>query len=248
VTALTADLPTPTRVFSVYQPIVAADGRVVGFEALLRGERGGCEVGAATLFAEAAAHGDVRALDRRAAASAVDGAVAWLDDRLLFVNLAPVSFLAAATWLDALLDEVRRAGLQPTQVVVELNEEQSGEQLVELAALLAQARRSGLRLALDDVLGDALTEIWTEALRPDFIKLDGSLVAGLPAPGAQRAVHRVCRVAARVGAAVVAEQVETQAQLDLLRRYDIELFQGWLTGAPVPAEELGEGLAAGTAG
>jgi EAL domain-containing protein (putative c-di-GMP-specific phosphodiesterase class I) len=237
VTAQAADLTAPTRVFSVYQPIVSADGQAVAFEALLRGERAGREVGAAALFAEAEAQGDVRALDRRAAASAVDGAASWLRDRLLFVNLAPVSFLAAATWLDVLLEEVARTGLRPAQVVVELNEDQSADQIAELGLLLAQARRGGLRLALDDVLGDALTEIWTDALRPDFIKLDGSLVAGLPQPAAQRAVHRVCRVAARVGAVVVAEQVETPAQLELLRRYDIGLFQGWLTGAP--AEPVG---------
>jgi EAL domain-containing protein (putative c-di-GMP-specific phosphodiesterase class I) len=231
VTALTADLPG-TQLSSVYQPIVSAAGEVVGFEALLRGTRGGHVVGAGTLFAEAAAAGDVRALDRRAAASAVEGARDWLGDRLLFVNLAPVSFLAAATWLDMLLDEVARSRLRPAQVVVELNEEQSSTHLLQLGVLLAHARQSGLQLALDDVLGDALTDSWTDALRPDFVKIDGSIVGALPDPAAQRAVHRVCRAATRVGATVVAEQVETPEQLALLRRYDIPLVQGWLTGGP----------------
>lgn len=236
-TALTADLPAAAaRISSVYQPIVAAaDGRPAGFEALLRGSRDGQVVDAATLFAEAAASGDVRALDRRAAACAVDGTAGWLGDRLLFVNLAPVSFLAAATWLDALLDEVERVGLRPGQVVVELNEKQSGTQLPQLALLLAQARSGGLQLALDDVLGDALTDRWTDALRPDFVKIDGSVVNALPQPAAQRAVHRACRAALRVGATVVAEQVETPEQLALLRCYDVPLVQGWLTGEPQPA-------------
>lgn len=233
-----------TELFSLYQPIVDGSGTPVGFEALLRGVQGGVDVDAGTLFATATAGGTERLLDRRAAELAVHGANGWLGERLLFVNLAPVSFLSAATWLDALLRHLDDTALVPGQIVVELNEKQHSADLPHLRRLLADAREVGLQIALDDVLGDHLTDFWSANLSPDFLKIDGSVVRRLNDVGGILPLERVLRAADRAGATVIAEQVETLAQRDLLRICGVDLVQGWLTGEPsradIPAQRVPE--------
>lgn len=231
---MTADvvwLPA-ARLFSLYQPITARDGQAIGFEALLRGVQDGVPLGAPALFDAARANGTERLLDRRAAEAAVLGAADALGSRLLFVNLSPANILVAAAWLDALLGHLARAGLPAEQVVVELNEAQElGEQAV-LSPLLDEARQQGLRVALDDVLGDARTDELCRTLRPEFVKVAGSVVRGLTQPEGLLPLERVLRAADQVGAVVIAEEVETRAQLELLHACGVELTQGHLTGVP----------------
>lgn len=228
-----------TDLFSVYQPIVGLTGEAVAYEALLRGVSHGVELDAGTLFRQAERDRVERLLDRAAAESAVLGAAGWLGSRLLFVNMAPVSFLGAATWLDALLAHLAGTGIDPQQVVVELNEEQRAADLPGLARLLQEARSSGLKVALDDVVGDDTTDQWSQALEPDFLKVDGSVVRGLADVGGLLPLERVIRAADRIDATVIAEQVELVAQLDMLHFCGVELVQGWLTGVP---ERLGPPL------
>lgn len=135
-------------------------------------------------------------------------------------------------------------------VVVDLSEQ--GAAAGELAPLLADLRRRGALLALDDS-GAGYTGLANLAvLRPDWVKLDPRVVEACDADDVARAsVGMYVRVARRVGAVTVAEGVERKAQLDVLVDLGVDLAQGWLFGAPqagAPSVRLPEELTAALGG
>ena len=226
-----ADVPSavlPT-LRAALQPLVALDGRVFGHEGLLRGDEPPED-----LFRRAMSEGWAEALDRRAATLVMKAAATWsARDEQVFVNAPAMPVSQFAAWLSFAIEAARAAGLDACRLVVELNENQTGCDLGELAGHLARARRLGIRFALDDVDGGPRCRRFVEVLRPDFVKLDGAVVHALSEPSVQERVRNLALLCADVGAVLVAEKVETEAQVDALVDLGLNLFQGWLTGMPV---------------
>ena len=96
-------------------------------------------------------------------------------------------------------------------------------------------RRVGLRIALDDVgLGHANYRMVLEC-RPDYLKVDRFFVKGVHADFYRDAVlESICHLAHRIGARVVAEGVDDDADLTALRALRFDLAQGYLPSAPQP--------------
>jgi EAL domain-containing protein (putative c-di-GMP-specific phosphodiesterase class I) len=145
---------------------------------------------------------------------------------LLTVNVAPARLLG-----DPVRTLVAEADLNG--VVLELTEHAlppAPEQLIPQIKLL---RDRGALIALDDT-GAGYQGIQQVAeLRPDWVKIDRSLVTGASQDAVRRAsLQMFGRVTRRVGALAVAEGVETQDDLDTLRELEIPLAQGYLLGAP----------------
>jgi len=208
-----------------FQPIVRLrDLTVAGYETLLRG------VGdPVALFADAVREGWACELDAEVCRMAA-AAVPLLDpEALLFVNLTPQSFLAGSAAREAL------AGAPRGRVVVEVTEHAFLAAPGELARAAAGWREAGFRVAVDDVgSGQSRLLVLAEA-RPDFLKVDRPLLARGVRGGAPLAVLQHMVAAARaLGAAVVAEGIETGEELHLARALGIELGQGFLLGRPGP--------------
>jgi EAL domain-containing protein (putative c-di-GMP-specific phosphodiesterase class I) len=215
------------------QPIVdLASGRRVGAEALSRfpAEWG---MPPDAVFAEAHAVGrgdalEVQAVRRALAESAgVPGYVS--------VNLSPGAVLTER----ARRVLRRMAADHGGRAVLELSEHDAVADYDELRAVLAPLRAAGLRLAVDDVGAGFSSLRHIVVTAPDLIKLDRSLVAGV---GEDEVLATLARslvdLAAGLGAAVVAEGVETPADAERLRQLGVGYGQGWLFGRPVPAGEL----------
>ena len=119
-------------------------------------------------------------------------------------------------------------------VVVELTEAHYVDR-DELRRIATWLRKRGARIAIDDVdTGYAGLERIID-VSPDLIKLDRSLVAKLREDRVSRAmVESLVRFAARCGAGVCAEGVETHAQLEMVAELDISFGQGFLFGRPSP--------------
>jgi EAL domain-containing protein (putative c-di-GMP-specific phosphodiesterase class I) len=104
---------------------------------------------------------------------------------------------------------------------------------------LRELRAAGLRIALDD-FGTGYSSLGLLSKLPvDLVKVDRSFIAGLPEDRASvTLVSSVIGLASAFGLKVVAEGVETEGQLEMLRRLGCDHSQGYLHSRPVPAEQL----------
>lgn len=216
----------------VYQPIVAlADGARVGAEALSRfpteWEQPPDEV-----FGEATSIGIGVELELLAARRAVR----TLPDITGYVaiNFSPRVLLDPRCL--ELLGE-----LPGDRIVLELSEHDPVEDYDILSAALEPLRRSGMRLAIDDV-GAGFSSLRHILLTtPDIIKLDRSIVAGVATDSVLRGlVHALVDFGHSAEAAVVAEGVETRVDAAALRDAGVDYGQGWYFARPGSLDQLAD--------
>jgi len=212
----------------VYQPIRALDSmEQVGVEALARFPAG--TPGPAHWFSAAKAAGVGEELEL----AAVRAALTALPDvkGLLAVNVSP-EFAQSPTFareLAAALPDDDRA----LRLVLELTEHDEIEDYRALASALAPLRERGVRIAVDDTGAGFASMRHVLALMPDLIKLDISLVRGIDTDVSRQALAAALTAFAdRTGAQMVAEGIERQAELDVVRSLNVTYGQGYLLGAP----------------
>lgn len=118
-------------------------------------------------------------------------------------------------------------------ILVEMTETAAVENLVEVAETASSLRRLGVKFCIDDFGAGAADIRLLRATPTDIVKLDGSFVSGIIGEGRQRAfVTGMVEIAHAVGAAVVAERIETEAEAEALAVVGAQLGQGWLFGRP----------------
>lgn len=232
-----------------YQPICdAASLRVRGFEALLRWNhpvRGQLLPGHFVSLAEA--NGLIVPLGQWALEAACVEAAGWEPPVCLSVNVSPLQF-RQPDLAQQVARALKRAGLPGERLDIEVTEglllSNSGMVLRTMRALKDQ----GVRLTLDD-FGTAYAGLSTLRRFPfDRIKIDKSFVQEMGHDDSSLAiVEAVLLLGARLRLAVVAEGVETEAQLDALRRLGCNLVQGYLTGRPMPEDQARAAVLRGTA-
>ncbi len=210
------------------QPIVGIDdGRIVGHEALVRGAAGSRWAEPAGIMHEADDLGRAEELEATCRLLALTTGRRLPAGQRLFLNVD-------IRHLDLPLD-AGLAGLGAEQVVVEVSEERDvvGDPVV--LETLQRWKRQGYMLALDDYGAGRSNLTTLLAVQPNIIKIDRSITAGVDVHSRHRtAVESVVRLAADLGIEVVAEGIETTAQLATLREMGVRLGQGFLLGAPAP--------------
>ncbi|MFE4196077.1 EAL domain-containing protein [Paenarthrobacter sp. NPDC056912] len=213
---------------TAFQPVHSLpDGEVVGVEALTRfvGEDG---AGADVWFREAAAAGLGTELEIAALHCALTAAHDVPDDMYVALNLTP------ATSVDPRVRNLLAAAvLAPERIIVELTGslENAGDH--SGVSGLGPLRALGLRLAVS-ASGAALVSMdHVEQLRPDIIKLDRHLIEGIAGSEGQRIRARaIVELARGIGADVVAEGIETTAELEEATALKVTAAQGYLLGRP----------------
>jgi EAL domain-containing protein (putative c-di-GMP-specific phosphodiesterase class I)/DNA-binding NarL/FixJ family response regulator/GGDEF domain-containing protein len=212
----------------VFQPIVSlADNALIGVEALARfttEERRSPDL----WLDEAHTLGLRPELEAALAAAAVEHCPRLEPDTFMTVNLSPEAALSGL-----LTEALPRDALG--QVVVELTDHRQVADYVMLGEALADLRAAGLRVAVDDS-GHGLSSL-QEVIRlaPDFIKLNRTLTRDVDRDSTRRAlVFALSTVAADTGAQVIAEGIETAAELAALRDLRIPYGQGYLIARPQP--------------
>jgi EAL domain-containing protein (putative c-di-GMP-specific phosphodiesterase class I) len=141
------------------------------------------------------------------------------------------------------------AAADPSTLVVEITEHAVVEDYEALSGVLRRYRDAGLRLAVDDAGAGYASLRHILKLRPDFIKIDLSLVRDIHLDSARQAlVDSLVSFARTVDAVLVAEGVEQQAELDMLVRLGVRQMQGYLlcppcadpptSGFPVPSRHV----------
>jgi diguanylate cyclase (GGDEF)-like protein len=235
-----AKVVTERLVRPVYQPIVdLQNGRVLGFEGLSRPtpESGFADPG--TMFTAAETVGRTVELDLACLHAVIAGARQMPADQLLTINISPRTIEAPHFSTEALLAILGNHGIGPERVVVELTEREKVEDINRLQTALSALQRTGLRIAADDVgAGNAGLRLLSQ-FRFDIVKIDLSLVQEGAERDSSRAVLRSLRdLAGRWGASVIAEGLETAAQLRMIRELGMQAGQGYLLARPMPQPNL----------
>jgi len=208
----------------VYQPIVELSSRqVLGYEALARSLTPLYD-GPVALFNAAVQAGKCGELGRLLRMMSVDGCTEFP----LFINVNPNEF--AHRWL-----------VQPDDplfwhehpVFMEITESVPLNHFALCQSVIAEIRSKGVRLAIDD-LGAGFSNLkYISDLAPDIVKVDRELVAGLVCDGRQHQLLKsIVRLCEQMGAAVVAEGIETQDEFHAVRDAGVQYGQGYLFARP----------------
>jgi len=213
---------------SVFQPIIDLENdAVIGYEGLTRFTDG---VNPDLRFAEATAIGLGPELEAATLKASLTAAAALPADASLNLNVSPALIIAQ----QPLQDLVHGAG---RPIVLEVTEHAQIADYESFRDSLAGLRPK-MDLAVDDAGAGFASLRHILELRPAFVKLDRSLIAGLESDEARQAMIVGLRHFARsVGCRLIAEGIETEAELEVLRTLEIRLAQGFLLGRPGPAAD-----------
>jgi len=224
------------RVRSVYEPIVDVKTHTVfGYEALARGPEGTALYSAPALFSSATNEDLLFQLDCLCRRSGLDGARDFPVGAKLFLNIRPTTIFDPGFRATALRQTLEGCGLQPSDVVLEISEQESISNFEIFREIRDYYGNLGFQIAMDDVgTGYASLESVIE-LSPEFIKVDRAFVAGIDQdPTRQQLLAALRTVADQIGARIIGEGLDTLEELETLGRLEIPFGQGWLFGKPHP--------------
>jgi diguanylate cyclase (GGDEF)-like protein/PAS domain S-box-containing protein len=228
-----------------YQPIVRlSTGAVVGFEALMRwrhSERGWVPP---SVFIPLAEQSDlILELGSFALNEAITAASAWRkntteqDEPYVSVNLSARQFHDPG-----LLDVVTRAldagDLPADRLIIEITEGVALIEVNDTLAMLEQLTKLGIGVALDD-FGTGFSSLsYLALLNPMVIKVDQSFVRpAVESIHSDRLLETIVTLGHNLGMTMLAEGIETEAQLERLRALHCSLGQGYLFSPAVPVDE-----------
>jgi diguanylate cyclase (GGDEF)-like protein len=221
------------RLVFAYQPIFSAKTReIVEYECLIRMKRESGEVVSAGQFIPAAEElGLVRLVDWHALEMVIE-ALEAAPGVSLSVNVSGTTS-CDAVWLQSFIDYVGSHANVAPRLVVELTETAALNHFEENARFVSQLRELGCKVAIDD-FGAGYTSFRNlQKLCVDFVKIDGSYVAGLSqSPQNQMFVRTLAELAQSFGLQTTAEWVGSEEDAKLLEGFGIDRFQGFFLGEP----------------
>jgi diguanylate cyclase (GGDEF)-like protein/PAS domain S-box-containing protein len=232
-----------------FQPKVRVDtGALIGMEALLRWlhpQRGLLPPGAFITLAEDC--GLILPIGQWVLDAACRQMRAWRDAGLVVPRCA-VNLSARQLVTDTLVDDVARAladhRLGADALEVEITESVLMADPERANRTLQALHGMGVHVSIDDFGTGYSSLAYLKRFPAQTVKIDRSFVSGLPRDHDDAAITQaVIAMAHSLGLEVVAEGVETQAQLDFLLRLGCDQAQGYLISRPVPADQLQRMLA-----
>ena len=226
-----AKLLEPGGSTPMYQPIVQLrTGELVGYEALTDfGNQ--MDLNTEDIFREAHNIGLGVQLELHTAGLAVAGfrpEMARSQDTYIAVNASP-----GLLYRPALLEVLSE--LPAERVVVEITEQHQFESYVQLRETVHLVHERGMRVAVDDTGSGFASLQRLVDVRPEIVKLDRGLTAQIDTDAPRRAlVAAIRQFADDMGITVVAEGIEREEQLVVLREIGVDCGQGYLLGRPAP--------------
>jgi diguanylate cyclase (GGDEF)-like protein len=227
-----------------YQPKVSIqDGRITGAEALVRWmspDRGLVPPNEFIPLAEET--GLISAIGDWVFETACHQAAAWARKGLppirIAVNLSARQFYGQG-FVDGVRQVLESSGVRPGAIELELTESVMMQNVQYVADLLMELKLLGLHIAVDDFGTGYSSLSYLKRLPLDALKVDRSFVRDVPRdPDDVAITTAVIALAHSLRLKVVAEGVETEAQLGFLRELQCDEIQGFLFSKPVPAAEF----------
>lgn len=225
-----------------YQPVATlADGRVVGVEALVRWEHPRRGLLMPDRFIELAEESElIVTLGSWMLVQSFSQMARWrarhpaATDAFVAVNVSPRQ-LEGGDLLPAIDEALRRSGLPPSAVVLEITESGFVAEDPHVAHLLDELRGIGVRLAVDDFGAGYSSLGQLKRLPVSFLKIDRSFVEGLgTSEQDDHIVSVVAELGHSLGMRIIAEGIEEERQRAVACRLGCDLYQGYLLSRPVP--------------
>ncbi len=234
----------------VFQPkIDLASRRLIGAEALLRWHSASVGVVRPDLFIPLAEEtGDILAIGDWVLDEGIRHLRGWheagrlADDFALALNVSSRQ-LQHDGFVEGVLRRVAESGLPPARIKIEVTESGFIHDLKEAQARLGALRAAGVGVSIDDFGTGYSSLSYLKSLPVSELKIDRSFVREIGHDADdQKLVETIIVIAHLFGCSVVAEGIETEAQLEVLRRLGCDQGQGYLFSPPVPVEDFGRML------
>ncbi|MER8658718.1 EAL domain-containing protein [Mesorhizobium sp. M0847] len=240
--ALETDLETALkrREFVLeFQPITnIASGKIVGAEALMRWNsptRG--LVAPDDFIAAAEDSGLIVPLGEWALKQACSVAAGWPPGMRIAVNVSAVQ-IRSADFARSVISALAVSGVPASRLELEITETVLMDESETVLKTLRQLRELGIRIALDD-FGTGYSSLgYLRRFPVDKIKIDRSFIHDIDNKDTAAIVRTIIGLGAELGITVTAEGVETEAQLDILRKAGCVEAQGFLIGMPSKAADM----------
>jgi diguanylate cyclase (GGDEF)-like protein len=227
-----------------YQPIVAVGtGEVVAAEALVRWNHPRHGLLAPSTFVPAAeATGTIPGIDREVLEQACAAAANWSEedgyarDAAVHVNVSGEG-LRTTELVGVVQDVLRRTGLAPRRLVLELTESVLIAEMPTAQPVLAALRALGVRIALDDFGTGYSSLACLRSLPVDILKVAKPFVDGAGrTPHDHALLAMIIELGSLFGVSVVAEGIERQDQLEALAELRCDMGQGFYLGRPLDGD------------
>jgi len=234
-----AGLMRRSQLSTVFQPIASlSDGQVFAHEALVRGPQG-TSFHAPDALLLAAGHENLGfEFETQCVSTALTGWGVLGDARRLFVNMGADALLQLLrrAGIDALMLMLGSVGVSARQIVIEITEYERIADMDSLAAALCDVRGAGVGLALDD-FGDGRSSLrlWSQ-LKPEFVKIDKYFSKAISQHADKlKTIQALQQIASIFETSLIAEGIENEDDLRVLRDVGIQYGQGYFLGRPAPA-------------
>ena len=218
-----------------FQPIVdLLSGEVIGHEGLIRGPRGSHLESPVKLFEAARSIGRFIELELAAARHIVTRYAALRQGGKLFLNLSPETVVSARATLSRGVEYIQSLGMAPEHVIIELTEHQHNLKDDKFRDAVRLFRSQGFRVAIDD-LGEGFSSLrlWSE-LQPELVKIDMHFVQNVANDRLKfEFLKALQQIAESCNTRLVAEGIECEDDLRVLRDLGVAFGQGYLIGRPI---------------
>ena len=226
-------------IYPVFQPIVAlSDASVYAHEALIRGPQATPLHSPDALLAAAAREKLNFEFENQCVSVALERWGALQEPGRLFVNISAEVLVQVMKQCGTacLLNMVQRVCVLPRLLVLEITEHERVSDMDCLAEVVSQVRATGVSLALDD-FGDGRSSLrlWSQ-LKPEIVKIDKYFTKDISHHADKvKTIQALQQIAAIFDTALVAEGIETEDDLRVLRDLGIAYGQGYFLGRPAPS-------------
>jgi predicted signal transduction protein with EAL and GGDEF domain len=226
-----------------FQPQTEADGKLFGFEALVRWRhptRGLVPPGMFIPLAEET--GLIGAIDEWILREGCREAASWPNPLSIAINVSPISFRHGD--LPGLLHSILlETGLNPKRLEIEITEGVLVEDFARASSMLRRIKNLGIRIAMDDFGTGYSSLSYLQSFPFDKIKIDQTFVAQINKNVQSSAIIRaILGLGEALNLRVIAEGVETEQQLMFLAAAGCQEMQGYLLGRPQPISSYSQAI------
>ncbi len=216
-----------------FQPIVdVGRGKVWGYEALVRGTQG---ESAYTVLSQVDADNRYR-FDQACRVKAIETAARLYprgEDIRLSINFMPNAVYEPAACLRTSLTAAAKAGFPRERIMFEFTEGERIDDVSHVERIVGEYKRQGFMTAIDDFGAGYAGLNLLAKFQPDLLKIDMELIRDIHASDARQVIlSGIVWIARNLGVTILAEGVETEAELQVLRAAGISLFQGYYFAKP----------------
>ncbi|MEW6697050.1 MAG: EAL domain-containing protein [Bacillota bacterium] len=220
------------RIF--YQPVVSLQtGEILGWEALTRGPENSYFLSPAVIFNYAEEAGLLFPLEKVCRELAINKFDPVDSNQKLFLNIHPHTINDPQFVKGETIKLLKDSHLSPHNLVFEITERQGIHDFHQFNKTLAHYRNQGYRVAVDDA-GAGFSSLQAIAeVRPEYIKIDHSLVRDIDSNRVKQTLLETFVIfAQKIGCSIIAEGIETEAELTALRSLGVHYGQGYYLARP----------------